>query len=90
MYFVVYILIDVILQLELQHLKRKGSKITMITAYDYPSAKHADYAVGIALYIGGSFAHKRFNSIYTCIPVYDIGFRRDIGRRFCGYGVSRV
>ena len=31
--------------LELQHLKTKGRKITMITAYDYPSAKHADYAV---------------------------------------------
>lgn len=28
--------------LELQHLRRKGERITMLTAYDYPSAKHAE------------------------------------------------
>ena len=28
--------------LELQHLRRKGERISMLTAYDYPSAKHAE------------------------------------------------
>jgi Ketopantoate hydroxymethyltransferase len=40
--------------LEIQHLKRKGKKITMITAYDYPSAKHADYADFDIVLVGDS------------------------------------
>jgi 3-methyl-2-oxobutanoate hydroxymethyltransferase len=40
--------------LELQHLKRKGDKITMMTAYDYPSAKHADYADFDVILVGDS------------------------------------
>ena len=40
--------------LEIQHLKRKGRKITMITAYDYPSAMHANYADFDILLVGDS------------------------------------
>jgi 3-methyl-2-oxobutanoate hydroxymethyltransferase len=40
--------------LELQHLKSKGDKITMMTAYDYPSAKHADYADFDVILVGDS------------------------------------
>jgi hypothetical protein len=40
--------------LEIQHRARKGTKLTMVTAYDYPSAKHAEYAdidIGIKINI---------------------------------------
>jgi 3-methyl-2-oxobutanoate hydroxymethyltransferase len=40
--------------LELQHLRRKGRKIAMITAYDYPSAKHAENAGFDILLVGDS------------------------------------
>ena len=40
--------------LELQHLKRKGKKIAMITAYDYPSAKHAEQAGFQLVLVGDS------------------------------------
>eukprot|EP01041_Mallomonas_annulata_P012103 gene12103-25389_t len=40
--------------LELQYLKRKGKKIAMITAYDFPSAKHAEYANFEIVLVGDS------------------------------------
>jgi 3-methyl-2-oxobutanoate hydroxymethyltransferase len=40
--------------LELQHLKRKGKRIAMITAYDYPSAKHAENAGFEIVLVGDS------------------------------------
>eukprot|EP00599_Poterioochromonas_sp_BG-1_P008395 CAMPEP_0173142972 /NCGR_PEP_ID=MMETSP1105-20130129/6402_1 /TAXON_ID=2985 /ORGANISM="Ochromonas sp., Strain BG-1" /LENGTH=152 /DNA_ID=CAMNT_0014056457 /DNA_START=116 /DNA_END=572 /DNA_ORIENTATION=+ len=40
--------------LELQHLKRKGKKIAMITAYDYPTAKHAETAGFEIILVGDS------------------------------------
>jgi 3-methyl-2-oxobutanoate hydroxymethyltransferase len=40
--------------LELQHLHRKGKKISMITAYDYPSAKHAENAGFDIILVGDS------------------------------------
>ena len=40
--------------LELQHLKRKGKKIAMITAYDYPSATHAEDANFEIVLVGDS------------------------------------
>lgn len=40
--------------LELQHLARKGKKIAMITAYDYPSAKHAEAAGYEMVLVGDS------------------------------------
>ncbi len=38
----------------IQHLKREGRKISMITAYDYPSARHASYADFDIILIGDS------------------------------------
>lgn len=38
--------------LDLQHKTRKGTKITMVTAYDYPSALHVDLA-GIDIILCG-------------------------------------
>ena len=35
-------------------MKRKGKKITMITAYDYPSARHANYADFDIILVGDS------------------------------------
>lgn len=40
--------------LEIQHLRRHGRKITMITAYDYPSARHASFADFDIVLIGDS------------------------------------
>ena len=40
--------------LELQHLRRQGKKISMITAYDYPSAKHAENAQFEIILVGDS------------------------------------
>ena len=40
--------------LELQHLRRKGKRISMITAYDYPSAKHAEHAEFEIVLVGDS------------------------------------
>ena len=40
--------------LEIQHLKRKGRKIAMLTAYDYPSAKHAENAGFDVVLVGDS------------------------------------
>jgi len=40
--------------LEIQHLKRKGKRIAMITAYDYPSAKHAELAGFDIILVGDS------------------------------------
>lgn len=40
--------------LELQYKKRKGEKIAMITAYDFPSAKHAEYAGFDIVLVGDS------------------------------------
>ena len=40
--------------LEIQNLRREKKKITMITAYDYPSAKHASYADFDIILIGDS------------------------------------
>eukprot|EP01038_Epipyxis_sp_PR26KG_P011349 gene11349-15216_t len=38
--------------LEIQHLRRKGKRICMLTAYDYPTAKHAE-SVGIEMLLVG-------------------------------------
>jgi 3-methyl-2-oxobutanoate hydroxymethyltransferase len=40
--------------LELQHMRRHGKKISMITAYDYPSAKHAENAQFEIVLVGDS------------------------------------
>mmetsp|Transcript_6371 Transcript_6371/g.6586 ORF Transcript_6371/g.6586 Transcript_6371/m.6586 type:complete len:366 (-) Transcript_6371:112-1209(-) len=40
--------------LELGYMKRKGEKIAMITAYDFPSAKHAEYADFEIVLVGDS------------------------------------
>eukprot|EP01031_Cornospumella_fuschlensis_P036963 gene36963-44842_t len=40
--------------LELQHLKRKGKRIAMVTAYDYPTAKHAENAGFDIVLVGDS------------------------------------
>ena len=40
--------------LELQHLRRQGKKISMITAYDYPSGKHAENAQFEIVLVGDS------------------------------------
>ena len=40
--------------LELQYLKRKGKRICMITAYDYPTAKHAENAGMDIVLVGDS------------------------------------
>ena len=40
--------------LELMHLKRVGKKIAMITAYDYPSGKHAEMADFEIVLVGDS------------------------------------
>lgn len=40
--------------LELQYLKRKGQKISMVTAYDFPSGKHAEYANFDIVLVGDS------------------------------------
>lgn len=40
--------------LELQHMKTKDKKISMITAYDYPSAKHVENAEFDVLLVGDS------------------------------------
>jgi 3-methyl-2-oxobutanoate hydroxymethyltransferase len=40
--------------LELQHMKRKGKRIAMVTAYDYPSAKHAENAGFDIVLVGDS------------------------------------
>lgn len=40
--------------LELQHLKRKGKMISMITAYDYPSARHVEAAGFEIVLVGDS------------------------------------
>jgi hypothetical protein len=64
--------------LEIQHLKRKGRKITMITAYDYPSAMHSSYADFDILLVGDSvgmviyFCQVKFHIYYhiVCICIY--------------------
>jgi len=40
--------------LELQYLKRKGKRIAMLTAYDYPTAKHAETAGFEIVLVGDS------------------------------------
>ena len=42
--------------LSLMHKKRRGQKITMVTAYDYPSALHVDRAGIDVLLVGDSCA----------------------------------
>jgi 3-methyl-2-oxobutanoate hydroxymethyltransferase len=40
--------------LELQYMKKQGKKISMVTAYDYPSAKHAENAEFDMVLVGDS------------------------------------
>lgn len=40
--------------LELQYMKKQGKKISMVTAYDYPSAKHAENAEFDIVLVGDS------------------------------------
>jgi 3-methyl-2-oxobutanoate hydroxymethyltransferase len=40
--------------LELQYMKKQGKKISMVTAYDYPSAKHAENAEFDIILVGDS------------------------------------
>src|SRR5690625_2991636 len=45
---------NVLTTIDLLHMKRAGEKITMITAYDYPSAKQVEAANADMLLVGDS------------------------------------
>jgi ketopantoate hydroxymethyltransferase len=44
--------------MELLHLRRKGKKIAMITAYDYPSGRHAEQAEFDIVLVGDSLGKQ--------------------------------
>ena len=46
--------------MELQRLKRNNCKIAMVTAYDYPSAMHADRADFDIILVGDSLGERMF------------------------------
>ncbi len=83
-------------------MKRRGEKITMVTAYDFPSAVHVDRAGVDVLLVGDSCAMVELGfettqvcatrMMVSCFSLYSKGMSltfTDSIYAFCSYSISQ-